>query len=193
MIRAARTLEALHLQGKVHGSLCPDAWQISGDDAAQPGALVRPPHRAEFSSPERLRTHRPSPADDTWALALTLYVALTLYHPFEDADETEVPVRIRTGPVPPLVAFGLHDEGLQFILDRALEREVLQRTIAVEPLRRALDQWLAEDAPLPPLDGLEDLLSLGADLPGFRPSLPVSLGVPPLPRPAGAAGASGAP
>jgi hypothetical protein len=127
VIRAARSLETLHLQGKVHGAFSADALHLAGASPSHPGELRRPEARPEYTSPERLKTGRPSAADDAWALALMLYVALTSYHPFEGEDEDDTLDKIRSGPVPPL---------------------------AVEPFRRALEGWASLPDELPPSTAL---------------------------------------
>lgn len=143
-IRLAKRLEALHVLGVAHGSVSPACIIAIGVERTAKAYLADvqlTTSMPSFQSPERIVGGDLSPADDTWAVAATLYTALTGQSPFEGATEAEVRQKILAASPPPLAVFDAGDDDLQQILDRAFDRDLGARTVTVNALRRALEEW----------------------------------------------------
>lgn len=158
--RLARTVEPLHARGGAHGSLCADAVHTrdedpGGDAWLSPShALVSPP---PYHCPERAVGGSISPADDVWAVAVTLYYALTGSMPFDGVTDAEVAERMAGAAPAPLAVFDSGDDELQSILDGALERIRSERVLAIRSLRLSLERWLAaRGIPAPPALELDE-------------------------------------
>ncbi len=128
-----------------------------------------------FQSPERVLGGDLSPADDTWAVACTLYTALTGTSPFAGANDSETKQKILGGSPAPLAVFDVGDDDLQHIIDNALVREIGGRTSTVTALRRSLEEWHPDPGvgALSPLDdddaseGDEDMRTVMRPAPAF--------------------------
>src|SRR5579871_3769582 len=143
-IRTARTVAQIHAEGTVHGRLSADGILIGGDRCSAEGRLIpfsELPENVAYHSPERERGEGGSQADDTWAVAVILYLALSGSLPFQGASDDEVRRKIRTVPAPPLAVFDIGDDDLQAIVDRALARNRDERTASLGDLRRELEGW----------------------------------------------------
>lgn len=157
IIRLAKALEPIHALGVAHGNISADAVEIDGTSRHSRGVLIDSRHlrdRVAYHSPERASGDPASPESDTWAAAVTLYVALTGTLPFPGDDDREVWKRILSRPASPLAVFDAGDDGLQRILDRAFEREPTTRLASIRELREALEAWHPDPGvkTLPPLD-----------------------------------------
>ena len=157
-IRLAKRIESMHALGVTHGSVSPQCVLVEGKDRTARASLVdvrRTPSSAAYHSPERASGGGLSQADDTWALACTLYAALTGSTPFSGANDAEIKQKILSSTPAPLAVFDVGDDDLQRVLDDALTRELAHRTSTVGALRRALEEW-HPDPNVSGLPGLED-------------------------------------
>jgi len=178
-IRLAKRLEALHALGVAHGSISP-ACMLTASTERSAKAFLADVRRTEsapaFQSPERTLEGESSPADDTWAVAATLYTTLTGKEPFSGANEAELRQKIIAASPAPLSTFDIGDDDLQHILDRAFARDIKQRTTTVSALRHALEEWHPDPnvAQLPPLDD-EDAAeeqTMSRAVPVYAPKVP---------------------
>jgi hypothetical protein len=156
-IRVARSVERVHERGGVHGRLSADGVLIESGKCTTEGRLIpfaELPENIAYHSPERERGEGGSQADDTWAVAVTLYLALAGNLPFSGSTDDEVRRKIKTVPAPPLAVFDVGDDNLQAIVDRALSRNREGRTATLAALRHELEGWCPDVG----LDGLPPLL-----------------------------------
>jgi hypothetical protein len=143
-IRLAKRLEALHSLGVAHGSVSPACILTAGADRTSRASIADVQTTASslaYQSPERVLGGDLSPADDAWAVACTLYTALTGTSPFVGANDAETKQKILGGQPAPLAVYDVGDDDLQHIIDTALMRELAQRTATVSALRNALEEW----------------------------------------------------
>jgi hypothetical protein len=143
-IRLAKRIEAMHALGVTHGSMSPACVLIEGRDRAARGQLLdvrRSPEALACQSPERVNGGDLSQADDTWALACTLYAALTGNAAFTGSGDGELTQKILSATPAPLAVFDVGDDDLQRILDEAFARDLRNRTTSVAALRQALEEW----------------------------------------------------
>lgn len=144
-IRLAKHLEALHLHGVAHGNISPACVLIETNDPHSRGLVAdvrRTAEMVQYHSPERFRNGQLSPLDDAWGLAGTLFTALTAQRPFGEM-RPEIEQRVYQG-LPPLSAFGVHNDSLQAILAQALVADPAHRTMNVAALRAQLEHWFGE-------------------------------------------------
>ena len=162
VIRLAKRIEEIHALGDVHGRISPECVRIGGDGGTLPGWFVelQPRNLIGYRSPERAAGGGPSRRDDTWAVAATLYQALTGTVPYVAENDAELLERMAAAP-PPLAVFDAGDDQLQAIIDRALTRDAPNRFTEVEELRRALEAW-------PPVARLGALPRLGDDVEDYE-------------------------
>ncbi|MFO0762879.1 MAG: hypothetical protein U0359_40965 [Byssovorax sp.] len=156
-IRLAKRLEALHALGVAHGSVSTHCIMTAGVERTAKAHIVDVQHSttvASFHSPERIMGGDISTADDTWAVAVTLYTALTGTNPFGAPKDQELRHRILAAAPTPLAVFDVGDDDLQHILDRAFARELNRRSTSITALRQALEEWHPDPGvgDLPPLD-----------------------------------------
>jgi len=182
-LRLCLALEPLHARGGSHGRLSSTAVYVDKASAGSIGWLL-PPNRSQsnppFHCPERAAGGSISQSDDTWAVAVLLYHALTGRLPFKGRTENDVRTRIRAAAPAPLAVFDIEDETLQGIMHHALHRDRPQRTLAVMPLRAELDAWLLERG----IEGFKalDPAPVGAEVVP-EPTLAAASVVPPPPEP----------
>ena len=186
-IRLAKRLEALHSLGVAHGSVSPACILTSGADRTSRAYIAdvqRTSSRLAFQSPERVLGGDLSPADDTWAVACTLYAALTGTSPFLGVNDAETKQKILGGQPAPLAVFDVGDDDLQRIIDEGLAREIGQRTATVTALRDALEEWHPDPGvgALPPLDDDDDDASEGEEMRTVMRAAPV-FAPPPVRKP----------
>ena len=201
-IRLAKRIEGMHALGVTHGSMSPSCLLIEATDRAARAHLVdvrRSSPSLSCQSPERVSGGGLSQADDTWALACTLYAALTGSSPFSGADDADVKQKIVASAPAPLAVFDVGDDDLQRIFDDAFARDMSLRTTSVGALRAALEEWHPDPnvGALPAVEEQEDAESAGFSddddedqrtimrtSPGTSPrvQLPGSVGFPPPPR-----------
>lgn len=143
-IRLAKRIETMHALGVTHGNLSPSVIQVEGREREARAQLVdvrRSPTALECQSPERIAGGEISQADDTWALACTLYMALTGSPAFSGANDDDLRQKILGSSPAPLAVFDVGDDDLQRIVDEAFTRDRGQRTATVAALRAALEEW----------------------------------------------------
>src|SRR5579871_5898374 len=101
VIRLAFSVEQIHALGSVHGRLSADGILITEDRCTSEGRLIpfaELPENVAYHSPERERGEGGSHADDTWAVAVILYLALSGNLPFSGTTDDEVRRKIRSVP-----------------------------------------------------------------------------------------------
>jgi hypothetical protein len=160
IIRLAKGLEPIHALGVAHGSITGDAITIETTSPTSRGFLVDARRLRDFPSyhsPERADGERISPENDTWAVAVILYLTLTGTLPFPGRNDEEVKEKIDGPPPSPLAVFDVGDEALQAVVERALQRELAGRLNNLRELREALEAWHPEAKALPPLEDDEEL------------------------------------
>jgi serine/threonine protein kinase len=142
--KLADALGAAHDRGVLHRDVKPDnvlfsafgepmladfgIAQIAGQTATQTGVVTA---TLEHAAPEVLQGDRPGPASDQYALASTLFAALTGRAPFvRDDDESFIPLITRTATeLPP----DLRDHGVPDALSATLERGLAKQPDARYP------------------------------------------------------------
>ncbi|XYH96831.1 hypothetical protein ACMHYB_55165 [Sorangium sp. So ce1128] len=157
VVRLAKRVESLHARGTVHGRLSAACVVMEGEPCASRGWLSDPlatPAFVSYRSPERAAGEGPSRQDDTWALAVTLYVALSGRLPFPGESDRELRRLQSAGAAPRVTPPGATGDALWLVLEQALARDPKQRIAEVTALRRALEAARPGDGleALPPLD-----------------------------------------
>ncbi|WP_437305622.1 serine/threonine protein kinase [Sorangium sp. So ce388] len=157
VVRLAKRIEKLHARGTVHGRLSAACVVMEGEPCASRGWLSDPlatPAFVSYRSPERAAGEGPSRQDDTWALAVTLYVALSGRLPFPAESDRELRRLQSAGAAPRATLPGAAGDALWRVLEQALARDPKQRIAEVEALRRALEAARPDEdlEALPPLD-----------------------------------------
>ncbi|WP_437546659.1 hypothetical protein WME97_43050 [Sorangium sp. So ce367] len=174
VVRLAKRVESLHARGTVHGRLSAACVVMEGEPCTSTGWLSDPlatPAFVGYRSPERAAGEGPSRRDDTWALAVTLYTALSGALPFPAESDQELRRKQGAGPAPRVTPPGAAGDALWRVLDQALARGAEQRITEVAALRRALEAARPGEGleDLPPLD--EHALAAPArTIPAPRPS-----------------------
>ncbi|HTN84836.1 MAG TPA: hypothetical protein VL242_14145, partial [Sorangium sp.] len=157
VVRLAKRIEKLHARGTVHGRLSAACVVMEGEPCGSRGWLSDPlatPSFVSYRSPERAAGEGPSRQDDTWALAVTLYVALSGRLPFPADSDRELRRLQSAGAAPRATPPGAAGDALWRVLEQALARDPKQRIAEVEALRRALEAARPDEdqEALPPLD-----------------------------------------
>lgn len=137
----ADALALFHARGAVHGAISPRALiVIRSEPAVVPilTHLIVPPSGA-FCSPERVTGGGPSELDDSWALAATLYAALSRRAPFQGASRKELAQAIVLASPERL---GDVDGRLWDITRRGLLADPEERLSTAAGIRDALRDWM---------------------------------------------------
>ncbi|MGK3969498.1 hypothetical protein WMF38_34070 [Sorangium sp. So ce118] len=174
VVRLAKRIEKLHARGTVHGRLSAACVVMEGEPCASRGWLSDPlatPAFVSYRSPERAAGEGPSRQDDTWALAVTLYVSLSGRLPFPAESDRELRRLQSAGAAPRVTPPGAAGDALWLVLEQALARDPKQRIAEVAALRRALEAARPGDGveALPPLDE-HPLAETPRTVPAPRPS-----------------------
>ncbi|HVU01041.1 MAG TPA: hypothetical protein VHE30_04785 [Polyangiaceae bacterium] len=138
---AADALHHIHQKGAVHGAVSPRALVVVRPEPAIVPVLTHlevPPSGA-YCSPERVTGGGPSEQDDTWALAATLYTALSRRVPFQGASRTELARSIVAASPRPIHSL---DGDLWGIVSRGLAGDRSARLSTAAGLRDALRDWM---------------------------------------------------
>ncbi|MEZ4310195.1 MAG: hypothetical protein R3F14_19310 [Polyangiaceae bacterium] len=165
-IRLAKRIEGMHALGVAHGSLSPSCILLDGRERDARARLLdvrRATPSLAYQSPERAAGGPISQADDAWALACTLYAALTGTPPFSGIDDDDLRQKIAASSPAPLAVFDVGDDDLQHIFDAAFARDLPDRTASVGVLRRKLEEWHPDPA-VGALPGIDDDDSVTAAL-----------------------------
>lgn len=137
----ADVLTVLHNHAAVHGAISTKTVVVvRPNQGSVPilAHLISPPSGA-YCSPERVTGSGPSEADDTWALAVVLYTALSRHTPFHGATRTELARAIVRGNPPPIHGV---DPGFGGILSRALSADLERRFASAAEFGAALRIWM---------------------------------------------------
>ena len=143
-IRVAKCVEQLHKLGVAHGGISAACVSVQGTARGSHGQLADVREAATmpgYHSPERHGGQGISPADDTWALAVTLYFTLTGSVPFAGQTAEQIRHRITTTAAAPLAVFDVGDDELQRILDSFLAKNISQRVVTADRFCSALQEW----------------------------------------------------
>lgn len=143
-IRLAKHVESLHEHGVAHGNVSPACVLMGSSDPKTPGFMSdvrKTTESVPYHSPERVRGGQLSPADDAWAIAATLYTALTAAPPFVGANDAELKQQVLKGAPAPLAVYGVEDDGLDRLLSAAFNPDSTQRLTNVTQLRQELERW----------------------------------------------------
>jgi hypothetical protein len=171
VVRLAKSLAAIHATGAAHGRVSAECILLSDPSPKSKGVLASTSAlRGDiaFQCPERVAGAPPSMADDTWALAVILYLALTGRLPFLISDDV-----VRHDERPPrLWEFLERSDALQEILDRSFAIDASGRIRTTDALREALEDCFEDKGleALPPLEQAEEpvpaagVLERGADV-----------------------------
>jgi serine/threonine protein kinase len=163
----ARTMEAVHQQGIIHGNLKPSKVLLATDGTPKiTGFIISRKQRAllaedqanmtvaapmvmgtpRYMAPEQLagETGAISPATDVYALGLILYELLTGWLPFRAATLWEMMAQVLREPAQsPCVLRPNIPPGLEAICLRCLAKKPSDRYARAEDLADDLDQFLA--------------------------------------------------
>lgn len=152
ILRLADAVQALHSKGAVHGAVSPFSIVAEPEGRAIApvlSQLVAPPV-GPYCTPERLKGATLAPSDDVWALAATLYTALTARAPFEAESIEELAKRMFGARPMPLASSGIEEPVLSEVLERALTGDRRQRVLELSEFIRLLDSWERDPRALPP-------------------------------------------
>lgn len=136
LARLAKSLDALHAVGRAHGSLSPASLAMAESSPFGAGALLVGDSQDNvlYRSPERGPGGSPSPADDRWAWAVLLHVAIVGAPP--------------TAGLPALAEY----PGVQAFLSGCLSPEAARRPQHTAELWDAMERLLGLAGTLAPLD-----------------------------------------
>lgn len=199
VMRLGQRLQSTHQQGLVHGNVSGYSILTDGRSPLSKGILVDSPRQAEavYYSPERAASGQLSQADDTWALGVLLFYALTGQYPFQVTSAIDVARAVALG-TPKVNRYGYNDSGLQGLFDRVFARDPGKRLAQVSTLLDAIQQW-GNDPSLGDIEPLEDddedapTMMMSSVSVGSSQQAPAAPAMPlpqaPLPAPRPAAGA----
>ena len=157
-IRLAKHVESLHEHGVAHGNVSPACVLVGALDPRTPGYMSDVRKTTEslpYHSPERIRNGQLSPADDTWAIAATLYTALTAAPPFVGANDAEIRQQVLRGPPAPISVYGLDDDRLERLMGLTFAQDINKRLTNAALLRRELEKLHPSPAGLTALEDEE--------------------------------------
>ncbi|RLB65630.1 MAG: hypothetical protein DRI90_01480 [Deltaproteobacteria bacterium] len=152
--RLAATLEPIHGLRVSHGRVSAKALQIEAPDCTTEGFLLDTADLTDdpaYFSMERTEGGTRSPANDVWAVGVTLYQLLTGTLPFPGTTARAVKRRLLGPPPAPLAVFDVGDDRLQHILDRIFARDPNERVTTIGELHQelvGLDASVGDLAPL---------------------------------------------
>ena len=180
IVRLCNTLASIHAVGIPHGRVSAKAIEIASPRCEDEGYLIEAPDLTPdpaYFSPERAAGGKPSPADDVWAIGVTLYRTLTGQLPFPGTTRAQVLERIRRHAPGPLAIYDVGDDETQRIVDRVLARNPDDRIVDVDEVREALVRNNPVLGALPPLrygrpnaaDDADQAMTEVYDLDGERP------------------------
>ncbi len=134
-------LAVLHERAAVHGAISPRSIVVARADRGTVPVLAHlvVPPSGVYCSPERVTGGGPSESDDVWAVAATLYTALSRRPPFRGATRTELARAIVAGAPKPIAHL---DSELWGVLERALSSDRRSRLRSAAEFRDLLRSWL---------------------------------------------------
>jgi hypothetical protein len=161
VVRIAKTMQQLHGHGQVHGCLTSEAVLIESGECAADGAIVHPDELAAdelYHSMARAAGAGPSMFDDTWAVGVILYFALTGALPYPRGIRA---ARVSGGwkPAPPIAVHGAALDAIQPVLDELLPRKISAPSRSSDRVVKGLQRFSPTTADLPALP----MLGVGED------------------------------
>jgi len=153
-VRLTIALEVLHGAGVAHGRISARAIQVLGPGCQAAGFFLDTGELLDdpaYHSPERITSGRQSAEDDTWAVGVVLYHALTGSLPFAGDTAEEIRNNFESFGAAPLAVFGIEDRRLQGIIDGVFAPNFQQRLRTVVELRARLVECEPDAASLRPL------------------------------------------
>jgi hypothetical protein len=165
-VRLCLALEVLHRIRASHGRISARAIQVLGASCESGGFFLDGVDLAEdagYHSPERLAGGPACPEDDTWAVGVLLYYALTGAKPFGGDTPGELLAQIRKFRPAPLFRLGFNLPNLQSVIDDVLCRDARRRIRTVTELRARLVKALPSTRELTVLKLGKPELSILAD------------------------------
>jgi len=164
MLPIAHALTVAHTKGIVHRDLKPENVFLARTDdggiqpklvdfgvaklelpqthrITQSGALLGSPL---YMSPEQARGDDVDHRADVWALGVVLYESMTGRPPFEGKNYNAIIYSIIANPATPITEFGVGDEELWAVLERALQKDPDRRWYSMRDVGEALARWLGD-------------------------------------------------
>lgn len=154
-VRLCKHLESMHASGVAHGNISPGCILAGDVDPRSRGMMAdvrRTSESASYHSPERVTGAGISTADDTWAVAATLYTLLTGTAPFTGADRRDLEQQILRATPRALSIYGIKDDQMEAVLTEAFHPSLSRRLWAIRPLRVRLEELLPLGSSYPPLE-----------------------------------------
>lgn len=155
IVRLAVTLAPMHRLAVAHGRVSAKAIQIAHPSCTSLGYLLDAGDLSDdpaYFSMERVIGAHATPADDTWAVGVTLYSMLTGELPYRGTTLDEMRALIAGPPPSPLAVFDVGDDSLQRVLDQVFTSNVSHRIVKLDVLRARLIEARPAVAGLPALE-----------------------------------------
>ncbi len=110
---------------------------VGSDEDAGKSSDVIETGTTGYWPPERFKGHKLTPAVDTWALGIILYIMLMGFHPFDincDRSDEEVAAAIQANPLPPMddAYVGHLSDSAKDLIRRLMEPDPSKRLTAYE-------------------------------------------------------------
>ncbi len=153
----ASAVSAMHARGAVHGAISTRSIVMNRTDGGTVPVLTQGvvPADGSFCSLERIEGGGPSEQDDTWALHVVLYNALTGRKPYRARSHDGLVRALRNARPIPLAALDVDDAALGDLLDSALVPGRHDELGRASDLETRLYSWLGEHGQPPSLRGPE--------------------------------------
>ncbi|MBS1859006.1 MAG: PD40 domain-containing protein [Acidobacteria bacterium] len=121
-IEIGSAIRRAHVQGKVHGGLCPFCIVLTEKAAVLTDPPSSPVDRAPYRSPEEFAGERPDTRSDIFAFGAILYEIITSRRAFPGAGEEMKNAIVSRGPQP-FKAKSLIHTAMKGVMDACLERD----------------------------------------------------------------------
>ncbi len=139
-------VRSMHQAGGAHGAISPRSVVVYPSAGRPPPVLTQllAPSSGAYCAPERLQGRGPSAADDVWALHASLFAALTGSPPFKGDSKDQLVLSMASGRLQQLTEYGVHEPGLQVLLDKGLTADLARRRSDISELISALEEYLGQ-------------------------------------------------